>query len=98
MRGRLPVLVDVGSSAWWERLEQPLTHPYVLRRNYPLDMPWTDDMEAEANRPAVPNRDGPDAALPDSNLPGVSGAGRGRFRAARPLLRVFQQILRQALA
>ena len=24
--------LDVGSSGWWERLYQPLTHPYVLSR------------------------------------------------------------------
>ncbi len=37
--------LDVGSTQWWERLEQPLTHPYVLTRNYPADQMWTDDME-----------------------------------------------------
>src|SRR5262249_47495341 len=40
--------VDVGSNDWWQRLEQPLTHPFVLRRDFPVDLPWTDDMEAEA--------------------------------------------------
>ncbi len=27
--------LDAGSNYWWERLEQPLTHPYVLTRDYP---------------------------------------------------------------
>ena len=34
--------LDVGSSGWWERLYQPLTHPYVLSRDWPTDQPWTD--------------------------------------------------------
>ena len=33
--------LDAGNSSWSERLEQPLTHPYVLRRDYPADMIWT---------------------------------------------------------
>ena len=27
--------LNAGSPAWWERLYQPLTHPYVLRRGWP---------------------------------------------------------------
>lgn len=34
--------LDIGSTGWWERLYQPLTHPYVLSRNWPADQPWTD--------------------------------------------------------
>ena len=37
--------LDVGSSSWWERIYQPLTHPYVLRRDWPLDRQWTDEDE-----------------------------------------------------
>lgn len=40
--------VDVGSTAWHERLEQPLTHPYVLRRDYVANRPWTDEDELRA--------------------------------------------------
>lgn len=45
--------LDVGSSVWWERLEQPLTHPYVLARSYPADQIWTDDLEFYARRDAL---------------------------------------------
>jgi hypothetical protein len=38
--------VDVGSNAWFERIEQPVTHPYVLRRDFPIGQPWTDDLES----------------------------------------------------
>lgn len=56
MRGRVvehQFWLDVGSSVWWERLEQPLTHPYVLARSYPADQMWTDDLEFYARRDAL---------------------------------------------
>jgi hypothetical protein len=34
--------LDIGSTGWWERLYQPLTHPYVLSRSWPENQPWTD--------------------------------------------------------
>jgi hypothetical protein len=34
--------LDVGSTGWWERLYQPLTHPFVLSQNWPAGQPWTD--------------------------------------------------------
>jgi hypothetical protein len=34
--------LDVGSSGWFERLYQPLTHPYVLSRHWPEQTIWTD--------------------------------------------------------
>ena len=42
--------LDVGSHGWWERLDQPLTHPYVLTRHYPRNQPWTEEDEFEAQR------------------------------------------------
>lgn len=45
--------LDIGSSHWWERLEQPLTHPYVLSRNFPAGQIWTDDLEYAARREAL---------------------------------------------
>ncbi len=34
--------LDVGSAGWAERLDQPLTHPYVLSRRWGEDQVWTD--------------------------------------------------------
>ncbi len=34
--------LDIGSSGWWERLYQPLTHPHVMSHNWPPNQPWTD--------------------------------------------------------
>ena len=42
--------LDLGSQGWWERLYQPLTHPYVLTRHWPADRLWTDADEIAANR------------------------------------------------
>lgn len=37
--------LDIGSTGWWERLYQPLTHPYVLSHRWPADEAWTDMAE-----------------------------------------------------
>ena len=42
--------LDIGSRGWFERLEQPLTHPYVLSRQWPQDTPWTDVEEYETSQ------------------------------------------------
>ena len=34
--------LDVGATGWWERLYQPLTHPYVLSQQWPANAAWTD--------------------------------------------------------
>ena len=42
--------LDIGSRGWFERLEQPLTHPYVLSRHWPENTPWTDVEEYETSQ------------------------------------------------
>lgn len=44
------VWLDAGSNAWFERLEQPLTHPYVLSRQWISGTVWDDTLENNANR------------------------------------------------
>jgi hypothetical protein len=39
--------LDVGNRSWSERLYQPLTHPYVLSRNWSAEKIWTDTEEVE---------------------------------------------------
>jgi superfamily I DNA/RNA helicase len=34
--------LDIGAGGWWERLYQPLTHPHVLSRQWPLGALWSD--------------------------------------------------------
>jgi len=45
--------LDAGSQAWFERIYQPLTHPYVLRRDWPEDQKWTDDDEVRVRQEAL---------------------------------------------
>lgn len=44
------VWLDVGSRGWFERLYQPLTHPYVLSRQWEEDRPWGDAEEVAASQ------------------------------------------------
>lgn len=41
--------LDVGSSGWWERLYQPLTHPYILSRHWQPGSVWSDAIEVSIN-------------------------------------------------
>ena len=45
--------LDAGSLAWHERIFQPLTHPYVLQRNWPDDATWTDGDEVRSRDAAL---------------------------------------------
>jgi len=42
--------LDIGSNAWFERLYQPLTHPYVLSQRWREGRLWTAAEEFETNR------------------------------------------------
>jgi hypothetical protein len=42
--------MDIGGLGWYERLSQPLTHPYVLSRHWPSDRIWTDADEHQTSQ------------------------------------------------
>ena len=76
--------LDVGSSGWWERLNQPLTQPYVLSRTWQAGAQWTDLDEYAARQEALYCAGaGPGAPLPHADPPGAERAGRAGRRAAR---------------
>lgn len=55
MRNRpvdVQVWFDAGSRGWSERIYQPLTHPYVLRREWPDGKIWTDEDEVRVREDA----------------------------------------------
>ncbi len=88
--------LDVGSASWWERLDQPLTHPYVLMRDYPPDRPWTDEDEVKTQREMLRHvvigllrrcRKGVFLGMADLNEQGYEQRG--------PMLFLFQQILQR---
>lgn len=45
--------LDIGSTGWWERIYQPLTHPYVLRRDWEVGRLWNDEDEFNARQEAL---------------------------------------------
>ena len=40
--------LDIGSPSWYQRLDQPLTHPYVLSRHWERDKLWDAEDELAA--------------------------------------------------
>ncbi|MCX6054683.1 MAG: hypothetical protein NTZ74_07205 [Chloroflexi bacterium] len=42
--------LDIGSQGWWARLDQPLTQPHVLNRNWAPNKLWTDAEEYSSNQ------------------------------------------------
>lgn len=44
------VWLDVGGSRWWERVAQPLTHPYVLSPEWETGRLWLDADEVASQR------------------------------------------------
>lgn len=49
----IQVWLDAGSVAWFERIHQPLTHPFVLQRDWPAGRVWTDEDEVLAQQAAL---------------------------------------------
>lgn len=45
--------IDLGSDGWWNRPHQPLTHPYVLSKHWPVGQPWRDVEEEQSRREAL---------------------------------------------
>jgi hypothetical protein len=50
---RFQFWLDIGSQGWWTRLDQPLTHPYVLNRNWQNGKLWSDMHENAANQQSL---------------------------------------------
>jgi hypothetical protein len=89
--------LNAGSPAWWERLYQPLTHPYVLSRHWPPDKKWEDADEVAARQATLLRlvrgllrRCGSRVYLAISTL------NEQGFEERGPLLTLVQQVLREA--
>ena len=86
--------LDAGSSGWHERLAQPLTHPYVLSREWQEGKIWSDADEVQSNREAL-------ARLVSGLLHrckarvylGLAELGESGFEQRGDLLRAFQKVL-----
>ncbi|HQV94292.1 MAG TPA: hypothetical protein PLF41_07490, partial [Anaerolineales bacterium] len=86
--------LDPGSSGWYERLSQPLTHPYVLSREWGEGRQWSDADDVQYSKEAM-------ARLVSGLLHrcrervylGLSELGESGFEGRGELLRAFQKVL-----
>jgi len=92
--------LNVGGRGWWERLYQPLTHPYVLSRHWPPadrgDATWTDRDEVEAREEALYRlSQGLIRRCRRKIYLGLSQLGEQGYEQKGPLLQAIQRVLRQ---
>ncbi len=89
------VWLNVSSPGWWERVDQPLTHPYVLSRHWPQEQVWTDEHEVEANGEALHRlATGLLRRCRKRVYLGLSELDEGGMEQQGPLLRALQRLLR----
>lgn len=88
--------LDVGGHGWAERLYQPLTHPYVLSRRWPVGAPWTDVEEFESSQEALFRLTlGLIRRCRRKIYLGLSDLGESGFELKGPLLRAIQRVLQK---
>jgi len=88
--------LDIGSSFWWERLEQPLTHPYVLSRNYPHDQMWTDDLEYTTRRDTLRRLiTGLTRRVNQKIYLAITNLGEQGYEQRGPLLQIIQRLIQR---
>jgi hypothetical protein len=90
------IWLDVGSGGWWERLYQPLTHPYVLSRRWPAHRVWGDEDEFEARQMALGRLVlGLVRRCRKRLYLGIADLGEGGYEQRGPLLQAVQRTLRR---
>jgi hypothetical protein len=88
--------LDPGSSGWFERLSQPLTHPYVLSRGWDASQGrlWTDADEVQHNAEAMARLiSGLLLRCRQRVYLGIAELGESGFEGRGELLRAFQKVL-----
>jgi hypothetical protein len=91
---RIQFWLDVGASGWYERLYQPLTHPYVLSRHWEIGRPWTDADEMQASQEGLTRLvDGLLRRCRERVYLGISDLGESGFEQRGRLLLAFQRLL-----
>jgi hypothetical protein len=91
--------LDIGSGGWYERLSQPLTHPYVLSRGWEPGRMWTDADEVQSSKESL-------ARLVSGLLHRcrervyicLSELGESGFEQRGELLRAFQKVFNRKAA
>jgi hypothetical protein len=86
--------LDAGSSGWYERLSQPLTHPYVLSREWQAGRQWTDADDVEYSKEAMARLvSGLLRRCRERVYLGIAELGESGFEGRGELLRAFQKVL-----
>ncbi|MBI5944570.1 MAG: hypothetical protein HY864_09390 [Chloroflexi bacterium] len=88
--------LDPGSSGWFQRLAQPLTHPYVLSRDWRSDQVWGDADEVRTSKEGM-------ARLVSGLLHrcrervylGLAELSETGFEQRGELLRAFQKVIQK---
>ncbi len=89
--------LNVGGSGWWERLYQPITHPYVLSRRWPIGRPWGDTDEVTARQTALHRLAmGLVRRCRKTIYLGLSELGEQGYEQQGPLLKAIQRVLKEA--
>ncbi|HQE93988.1 MAG TPA: hypothetical protein PLH19_14785 [Anaerolineae bacterium] len=87
--------LNVGGTGWWERLYQPLTHPYVLSRRWVKGRPWTDTEEVAARQLSLYRLvAGLVRRCRKTIYLGLSELGEQGYEQTGPLLKAIQRVLR----
>lgn len=88
--------LEIGAHSWWERLYQPLTHPYVLSRRWEVGRPWTAEEEF-ATRQETLHRlvTGLLNRCREGVYLGLSELGEQGFEERGPLLQAVQTMLKR---
>lgn len=88
--------LDISNRGWSERLNQPLTHPYVLSRQWDHNRQWTDVDEVETSQAALSNLvSGLLYRCRSKVYIGLSEFSEQGYEQRGPLLRAFQNFLQR---
>ncbi len=91
--------LDAGSSGWYERLSQPLTHPYVLSRAWEPGRMWSDADEVRVSQEALERLvTGLLRRCRDRVVLCLAELGESGFEQRGELLKVFQKVLQERKA
>jgi superfamily I DNA/RNA helicase len=89
--------LDVGARSWFERIAQPLTHPYVLSRNWPPGRQWTQADEETTSRDTLQGLAlGLVRRCRERVYLGISQLNEQGYESRGPLLRAFDLVVREA--
>jgi hypothetical protein len=88
--------LDAGSSGWYERLSQPLTHPYVLSRAWGPGRIWTDADEVQVSQDAMERLvTGLLRRCRERVVLCLAELGENGYEQRGELLKVFQKVLQE---